>query len=48
MRVLLTDEQEAKLMAVGFVFEATSHEDGGAQGNTYFSARSCIPGEAFS
>ena len=41
----LTDEREAKLMAVGFVFEIASPEGGGAHGNTYLS---CIPDEAFS
>ena len=45
----LTDEREAKLMAVGFGFETTLPEDGGGvHGNTYFSAQSCIPDEAFS
>ena len=44
----LTDEREAKLMAVGFVFETASPEGGDAHGNTYFSAQSCIPDEAFS
>ena len=46
----LTDEREVKLMAVGFVFETTSPEDGGGgvHGNTSFSAQSCIPDQAFS
>ena len=49
-RSLLTDEREAKLMAVGFGFETFSPEGGGGevQRNTYFSAQSCIPDEPFS
>ena len=52
----LTDEREAKLMAVGFGFgfgfETTLQEDegegGGVHRNAYFSAQYCIPDEAFS
>ena len=48
----LTDEREAKLMAVGFGFgfQTTLLEDkgGGVHRNTYFSAQFCIPDETFS
>ena len=44
----LTDEREAKLMAVGFVFEATSSEDEDKDWTTAVSNPSCIPYKIYS
>ena len=44
----LTDEREAKLMAVGFVFEATSSDDEDKDWTTAVSNPSCIPYKIYS
>ena len=44
----LTDEWEAKLMALGFVFEATSSDDEDKDWTTAVSKPSCIPYKIYS